>query len=117
GPEAVHVLDLHLRAEGGRPGRAERDVGVAAEVPVLHVRFADADVAQDLAEADQVVASFGGRSHVRLAHNLHERRARAVDVDQAVAFAGNGVGAVEEAGGVLFHVDAGDADAAAFGAL
>ena len=90
--------------------RADADVGVAAQGAFLHVAVGDAGVEQDFLEAREVFVGFVGRADVGLGDDFDQRRAAAVEVDVG---AGGGVGeAVMEAfAGVLFHVQAGDADA------
>src|ERR1700674_4777752 len=51
------------------------------------------------------------RSEVRLAHDLHQRHARAVEVDERLLSALQLVARVDELAGVLFEVDAPDAHA------
>ena len=101
----VQVLDLAARAE--RVARAaHRDVGVAAQVALLHVAIARAEVAQDRAQLAHDGDRLLGRADVRLGHDLHQRHARAVEVDQ------RRVGAliVQALAGVHLDVQAGDAD-------
>ena len=77
--EGVHVLQLDLRAERRLPARAQRDVRVAAEAPLLHVPVADAEVHEDVAQRDQVVARGGladraaGRAATNARHGLRRR--------------------------------------------
>ena len=105
--EGVHVLDLDLGAEAARADAAHRDVGVAAEAAFLHVAVADLEVLQDRAQRAQVGAGLGRAAQVGLAHDLEQRHAGAVEVDQAAA----AVRVVDVLAGVLLHVDAGQADA------
>src|SRR5262245_16238030 len=105
--EGVHVLDLDLGAERGRACRPHRHVGVAPEAPFLHVAVADLVILQDGAQGAEIGTGLGGAAHVGLAHDLEERNAAAVEVDQAAA----AVGVVDVLPGVLLHVDAGQADA------
>ncbi len=112
GAEAVHVLDLYLAAELLGAERADGDVGVAAEVALLHVAGANVEVAKDLTQLDQVGAGFLRRAHIRLADDLHEGDAGAVYVHEAVGLAGRALD-VEQLGRVLLQVDAGNTDALA----
>ncbi len=107
--EAVDVLELYLNSELWLGEGADADVRLAAHVPFFHVGAAGADVAEDLAELDQVGPGLLRGPHVRLRHYLHEGYAGAVDIDQAVGLA-SGVRDVCELGGVLLQMDAGDAD-------
>ena len=52
-----------------------------------------------------VQARFKRATHIGFADDLHERRAGAVDVDQAVSIT------MQEARGIFLEVDAGDANA------
>ena len=79
--EGVHVLELGLRAELVRADRTDRDVGVAAQRPLLHVHVADAEPAQRRAQQGQPLARLRGRAHVGLGDDLRQRRAAAVEVD------------------------------------
>ncbi len=64
-------------------GRAQRDVGVAAQRALLHVHVADAELAQRRAQQPQPLAGLLGRAQVGLGDDLHQRRAAAVEVDDA----------------------------------
>ena len=50
GREGVHVLDLHLGAEGGIGAPAHGDVHVAAQGALLHVSVAHAQIPHDPAD-------------------------------------------------------------------
>ena len=52
-PDRIDVLDLAARAEGGTR-TTHRDVGVAAQAPLLHVAVARAEIAQDGAQLAQI---------------------------------------------------------------
>ena len=64
-------------------GGAERDVGVAAQRALLHVHVADAELAQRRAQQPQPLPGLLGRAQVRLGDDLDQRRAAAVEVDDA----------------------------------
>ena len=104
GAEAVEVLEFDLGAELLLPDRAEGDVHVAAHLPLFHIAVADVAVLHDLLEAGEVGVGLVGAAHIRLADHFEKRHAGAVVVRPG------GAGAVGELGGVLFEVDAGDAD-------
>ena len=108
--ERVEVLDLGLRAERRRARRPHRDVGVAAQAALFHVAVVDAEPDEDLAQAAEERRGVGGRSQVGLGDDLDERHAAAVEVDVGLAI-GIGEALVQRLAGVLFHVDARDADA------
>ena len=82
--EGVHVLQLGLRAELAGAGRAQRDVRVAAQRALLHVHVADAELAQRRAQQAQPLAGLLGRAQIGLGDDLRERRAAAVEVDDAL---------------------------------
>ena len=105
GAEAVHILDFNLSPKFVRASGPDADIGVAAKVALLHIRAADADVAQYGLELRQVAARLVGATHIRLADNLHQRRAGAIDVQQAVRLA-EIVAAVEKLSDVLFQMHA-----------
>jgi len=108
--EGVYVLDFGLGAV--LRGALEHDayVGVAAEGTFFHVAVGDAGVEEDFFELGEVLEGLVGGTEVGLGDDLDQRRAAAVEVDVG---AGGGVGkaVVEALAGVLFHVQAGDADA------
>jgi hypothetical protein len=99
--ERIDVLDLDLRAELRRADRPDRDVGVAAQRPLLHVALGDAGEAQQAAQRLQIGRRLGGGGEVGHADDLDERHAGAVQVDQRGA---RPLG-VERLAGVLLHVD------------
>ena len=92
--------------------RPERDVGVAAERPLLHPDVAHVERLQRRAELAQVRGGLLGRAHVGFAHALHQRHARAVVVDQRVVGLVDPArrAAVRRLARVLLHVHARDAD-------
>ena len=104
--ERVHVLQLGAGAELVLPLGPQADVGVAAEAALLHVAVADVEIADNGVQFPQVGGRLRGRAQVRLADDLQERRAGAVEVHVAHRFAL----VVHQLAGVLLHVDAGDAD-------
>ena len=103
--DGVDVLDLAARAELVA-GLAHRDVDVGAQVALLHVAVAGAEVAQDGAQLVDVGLRLLGRAHVGPRHDLHQRHARAVEVDVGVV----GVLVVDRLAGVLLQMQALDAD-------
>src|SRR5206468_7334821 len=64
--ERVQVLDLNLGAQLLLADRPERDVDVAAQLTLFHVRVADAKRAQDRTKFEQVRACLGRRAQVWL---------------------------------------------------
>ena len=71
------------------------------------------DVLHHLLHLGEVGVRFVGAAHVRLAHDLDQRRAAAIQIDVGVAV-GVLEAVVDALAGVVFHVDAGDADALCF---
>ena len=67
---------------------------------------------QDVAQPGEELGGLGRRAHVGLGDDLDERHAAAVVVDVGAAI-GIGEALVQRLAGVLFHVDAREADAAA----
>ena len=109
--EGVHVLELGLGAEG-LPRPAHRDVGVAAQRALLHVDVGDAQLLHQAAQLGEEGPGLFGRGDVGLAHDLHQRRAAPVEVDQRVVGpvdAARGAAGVDQLAGVLLHVHPGDA--------
>ena len=111
--EGVHVLDLRPRAQLVRPGRPHRDVGVDAKRALLHLRIGDPELDDRLAEELEEALRLVGGADVGRRHDLDERRAAAVVVDE------RGVGAADAPGTpadvdrlrrVLLEVGAYDAD-------
>ncbi len=94
------------------PLQAHGDVGVAAQMALLHIAGGDFDELQHLLDFGEIGEGFVGGAHVGLADDFDQRRAAAVEIDVGVA-----VGILETVvhalAGVVFHVDAGDADALA----
>ena len=96
-------------------GLAHRDVGVAAQRALLHLGVGDAELddrlAQELEEAPRLLAG----ADVRLGHDLDERRAAAVEVDERRLGAADPAGRaadVDRLRRVLLEVRADDPDLA-----
>src|SRR6185437_6848754 len=106
----VHILDLDLRAKLFLPLRADGDVRVAAQRALLHAARVDAKIEQDGAQLLHVEPRLLRRADVWLADDLHQRDARAVQVDQTIGLAAPL--ALQVAPGVFLQVDARDANAA-----
>ena len=88
------------------PGLPHRDVDVGAQVALLHVAVAGAEVAQDGSELGDVGLGLPGRAQVRLGDDLHQRHAGAVEVDVGVL----GMLIVQRLAGVLLQMQPLDAD-------
>ena len=85
-------------------------VGVTAEGAFFHVDVGDAGVEEDLFEARKVLVGLVGGADVGFGDDLDERSSAAVEVDVG-ARDRVGEAVVEALAGVLFQVEAGDADA------
>ena len=114
----VHVLDLAARAQMFKilgllvflvlPGAADRHIHVGAQVPVLHVAVAGAEIEHDLAQLGQVGGGLFGATDIGARDDLHQRNPGAVEVHE-----GQGrVHVMDRLPRVLFQVDALDADRA-----
>ena len=108
--EAVDVFNFGLGTVLRRSLAHDRDVGVAAEGALFHVAVGDAGVEEDFLEAGEVLVGLVGGAEVGLGDDFDEGCAAAVEVDVG---AGRRVGeaVVDGLAGVLFHVEAGNADA------
>ena len=80
--EGIHVLDFGLDPQLLLADRADRDVGVAAEAPLLHVPVADLQEYQDRPELPEVLCRLLRGADVRLGHDLHQGKAAPVVVYQ-----------------------------------
>ena len=112
---------ISRRVPNGAPGPPHRDVGVAAEAPLLHVAVADAEPDDERVQRARVLDRLGARAHVGLGDDLEQRRAGPVQVDRRpvaleverparpdLAVAAD---AVQRLAGVLLEVGAGQVDA------
>ncbi len=99
-----------LVPKGVVPAGPDRDVGVAAQAPLLHVAVVDADRHQNLAQPAEELAGLGGRAQIRFGHDLEERDAAAIEVQVGPAI-GIGKAFVQGLAGILFEVRPGDPDA------
>jgi hypothetical protein len=108
--ERVQVLELGANAELSLSAGAQRDVRVAAEVPALHVRVGDLDVAQHRAQRAQVGDRLLRRADVRLGDDLDQRNAGAIQIHVRDVPSHHGR-VVDRLARVLLHVDAREAHA------
>ena len=111
--EGVHVLDLGSRAELVRPGRTHGDVGVDAQRPLLHLGVRDPELDDGLPEELEEAFRLVGRADVRRGHDLDERRAAAVEVDERRVRAADPAGPpsdVDGLGRVLLEMRSHDPD-------
>ena len=96
------------------PARAYADVGVPADLALLHVALAHAKLDDEVAQLLEELPRRLRRRDVRLGDDLDERRAATVEVDHGVVRAGDAArvaAGVDELGGVLLHVHPVDAAA------
>ena len=111
--ERVHVLDLRARAELVGARRPHRDVGVGAQLALLHLGVGDPELHDRLPEELQEPARLVRRADVRRRHDLDERRAAAVEVDERVVRPADAARAAADVHGlrrVLLEVSAHDPD-------
>ncbi len=110
--ERVEVLDLDLGAQLLSSGRTHRHVGVAAQAALFHVAVAGAGVEQHPMEGLQVVLRLGRRPQIGRRHDLDQRDAAAVEVDQALSRQRAAARRfVQQLAGVLLEVQAMEGDA------
>ena len=103
--DRIDVLGLGPRAEfAARLAHADVDVG--AHRAFFHIAVARADIAQDRAQLAQISPCFGGRTHVGPRDDLHQRDARAVEID----IGHRRMLVVHQLARVLLDMDALDAD-------
>ncbi len=108
--EGVQVLHFRLGAEFFRAVEAHADVGVTAQMALFHVATGDVDILQNLLQLGQEREGFGGTAKIGLGDDFDQRRTATVQVDIGI-FARIFKPVVDTLAGVIFHVDAGDADA------
>ena len=85
---------------------ADRDVHIGAQIALLHVAVAGAQIDQDGADLLDVSHGLFGRTDVRTRHDLHQGRAGAVQVD--IALGRRQV--VDQLARILFQMQPLDAD-------
>ena len=117
--QRVEVLDLAAGAELARPARPDRHVGVHPHRSLLHAAVGGAGGDEDRAQLGRVGAGAGGGADVGLAHDLDQRDAGPVVVDERVLGRADASAAADVRGlaRVLFDVGPGDADPLAVGEL
>src|SRR5262245_6831517 len=104
--DGIDVLDLATGSEPLFAGPPHRYIHVGAQVALLHVAVAGAEIAQDRAQLRQERLRLPGRAQVGLGHDLHQRHAGAIEVNVGMLR----VLVVEQFAGVLLQVQALDAD-------
>ena len=102
--DRVQILQLDLGAPFLRAGGTHGHIDVTTHLAFFHVRIGNTGVFQMLFERGQISEGLFGIGDVRLGNNLHERCARAVEIDAGRIFQ------VETFGHILLEVDAGQAD-------
>ena len=85
------MISVRVRSSS-EPCRPHRDVGVDAQRPLLHLRVRDPELDDRLAQELEEALRLVGRADVRRGHDLDERRAAAVVVDE------RGIGAADAPG-------------------
>ena len=111
--ERVHVLQLAAGAQLRRSRRPDRDVGVDAQRPLLHLGVGDPELDDRLPQQLQEAARVLGGVDVGAGDDLDERRAAAVEVDERVVGAADPAGApadMRRLRRVLLEVRADDPD-------
>ena len=103
--DRIDVLDLAAGAER-RAGLAHRDIDVGAQIALLHVAVAGAEVAQHAAQLGEKSLGVVGGAQIGLGHDFHQRHAGAVEIDQRHI----GMLFVQQFAGVLLEVQPLDAD-------
>ena len=103
--EGVHVLDLHLRAEGSVRSPAHGDVDVATQGTFLHVAVAHTQIAHDAADFRGIFRRFTPRAQIGFADNLSQSNTGAVVIHQGVSGASEAIATgMHKLAGVFFHV-------------
>ena len=111
--EGVHVLQLAAGAQLVGAGRADGDVRVHTQRPLLHLRVRDAQLDDHLAQQLKEALRLLGRVDVGRGDDLDERRAATVVVDKRVCGAADPAARaadVRRLRGVLLEVGAHDPD-------
>ena len=92
---------------------AHGDVDIGAQRPLLHLGVRDPELDDRLPQETQEAVGLVGRAEVRVGDDLDERRAAAVEVDEARRGADRAAGraaGVHRLRGVLFEMHPHDAD-------
>ena len=82
--EGIHILDLHLRTEGGIAAAPHGDIHIATQGTLLHVAVTHAQITHDPANLRGVFRCFAAGAQIRFADNLSESYTGAVVVHQGV---------------------------------
>ena len=82
GVNGVNVLNLGLGVENSLALFADGDVGVASQVALFHISFGDADPAQKLAQAGEVLGGLVRGAQVGGGDHFDQRYTAAVEVNQ-----------------------------------
>ena len=81
--DRIDVLDLAARAQR-RTRTPDRDIDVRAEIALLHIAIAGAEIAQDLAQLGHIGLRLLGRAKVRLRDDFHQRDTGAVQINKGI---------------------------------
>ena len=103
--EAVNVLQLDFRAKARFTQRTDAHVGFAAHIALFHVCARSADIPQDVTQLCKIGARLLRGAQIWFRDDFHERQARPVDVDKAIALAHLSCHMLRP-GRVLFKMDA-----------
>ena len=103
--EGVHVLDLNLRPKLLLSCGAHTDIHVRPHVPLFQVAVAHARIHEALFERLKIGHRLVRRGQIGLGHDLHQRRAAAVEIHSAEP------GIVVDLRRILLQVNVVDADA------
>ena len=116
-PHGVDVLEFAAGAQLVGADRPHRHVGVDPHRALFHLGVADIDGEEDVSQLRDVRLGVLDRADVGAAHDLDERHAGAVVVDQRVRGVVDAATATDVGGlpGVLFDVSSLDADHGAIG--
>src|SRR5262249_38526456 len=104
--DRIDVLDLTTGSEPLFASPPHRYIHVGAQVALLHVAVAGAEVAQNRAQLRQERLRLPGRAQVGPGHALHQRHASSIEINVGLL----GVLVVEGFARVLLQVQALDAD-------
>ena len=107
--EGVEILHLDRGAQPVATGGPQREVGIAAQVALLHVPDRGAHFHEDFAQPCKELGGFARRPEVRARDDLDEGHAAAVEIEPG-PIAGISDPFVQRLAGVLLEVHAGDSN-------
>ncbi len=83
GINGVDVLDLGLGVKDGLAFDADGHIGITAQMGFFHIGFRNAQPAQQLAQADEVLPGFIGGTQIWPRDHFYQRHTAAVEIDEA----------------------------------